>query len=239
MARRAAPALYELMRRPGTLGSPASPVSAGAPRRVGNAPGLPSKFEISLRSAIVIGVAVVLAISIAYGIGVKRGGSSAGSSTGGTPSESLNSNTVAPQQSSPSIPAMPGKTAGAGSTKAGSSAAGTPAAGKSAPVARVATDKKDPRVKGERYFVVAHPSSERAAEMVDFCRQNGLDAYLVPDDNALIRKIIVLPGYRDASEKSSPEMKDLEAKIKSVGDKWKRSSRGNKDFADAYPELYR
>jgi hypothetical protein len=34
-------------------------------------------------------------------------------------------------------------------------------------------------------------------------------------------------------------MKDLEAKIKSVGDKWKRSSRGNKDFADAYPELYR
>ena len=105
---------------------------------------------------------------------------------------------------------------------------------------RTATDNNgDPRVKGERYFVLAHPSSERAPEMLDFCRLNGLDAYLVPDDNALLRKIIVLPGYRDASDKSSPEIKNLEAKIRSVGDKWKRASRGNKDFGDAYPELFR
>jgi hypothetical protein len=75
--------------------------------------------------------------------------------------------------------------------------------------------------------------------MVEFCRENGLEAFLVPDDNAMLRKIIVLPGYRDASEKSSPEIKALEAKIRSVGDKWKRSSKGNKDFSDAFPELFR
>ena len=69
MARRAAPALYELMRRPGApVASSSSPAMAGTPRRVGNAPGLPSTFEISLRRAIVLGIAVVVAVSIAYGL---------------------------------------------------------------------------------------------------------------------------------------------------------------------------
>jgi cell division septation protein DedD len=109
-----------------------------------------------------------------------------------------------------------------------------------APARPSATDNKgDPRIKGERYFVLAHPSSDRASEMVEFCRANGLDAYLVPDDNALLRKVIVLPGYKDASQKSSPEIKALEAKIRSVGEKWKKQARGNKDFGDAYPELFR
>ena len=76
------------------------------------------------------------------------------------------------------------------------------------------------------YFVVGHPSSDRRVEMLTFCRAEGLDAYLVPDDNALLRKIIVLPGYRDLSEKSSSEIKALEAKIKQVGKKWKGNKPG-------------
>ena len=40
-------------------------------------------------------------------------------------------------------------------------------------------------------------------------------------------------------QKSSPEIKALEAKIRSVGEKWKKLARGNKDFGDAYPELFR
>jgi hypothetical protein len=51
--------------------------------------------------------------------------------------------------------------------------------------------------------------------------------------------VIVLPGYKDASQKSSPDIKALEAKIRSVGEKWKKLARGNKDFGDAYPELFR
>jgi len=239
MARRAAPALYELMRRPGAP-SGAAPVMAGTPRRVGNAPGLPSKFEISLRRAIVIGVAVVVAVCIAYGIGVKRGSASAGVGSTAAKSEPSDANSLAPQQSSPTIPAIPvnpGKSGAAAGNKSGTPAAGALAAGKSAVTPRAATDNKsDPRVKGVFYFVVGHPSAERRAEMLAFCRTNGLDAYLVPDDNAMDRKIIVLPGYRDPTEKSSPEIKQLEATIKSVGEKWKRLSRGNKDFNDAFPE---
>ena len=227
MARRAAPALYELMRRPGSpsVGGGDASVSA-SPRRTGNAPGLPSNFEVSLAKAAVIGAAVVVAIAIAYGIGVQRGGSlarAAGTSGGSTAPVQMAPNST--DSSSPRVPPI-GKSADSAARKSGAKD-------------RPATDNNgDPRVKGMRYFVLAHPASERAAELVEFCQLNGLDAYLVPDDTALLRKVIVLPGYRDASEKSSPEIKALEAKIRSVGDKWKaKNPRVNKDFSGSFPEI--
>jgi hypothetical protein len=208
------------MRRPGSA-APAAPTAAAPTRRTGKGPSIPDAFEVSLGRALVIGAGVIVAIAIAYGIGVQRGRSLSGGSAPATEP------VVAPGAStqdaaSPRIPSLGGGTA------------------KPAPKAPGTTDNTtDPRVKGLRYFVIAHPASQRAAEMVEFCRENGLEAFLVPDDNAMLRKIIVLPGYRDASEKSSPEIKALEAKIRSVGDKWKRSSKGNKDFSDAFPELFR
>jgi hypothetical protein len=143
---------------------------------------------------------------------------------------------VVSQQTSPVIPAIPGKSSGATGSKTAAPVPGTSGSGNSAPAARAATNNKsDPRVKGMFYFVVGHPSSDRAAGMLKFCKDEGLDAYLVPDENALSRKIIVLPGYREPSERSSPEIKALEAKIKRVGKKWKGDKPGNKDFDDAYP----
>lgn len=226
MTRRGAPALYELMRRPGTPaeGAPrpaprvAPTAPAGAPR-TGRAPGLPESFTVSLGRAAALAAGVVVLVAIAYGIGVQRGRSTA--SRGAADPTAIDS-------VSPPAP-----------SRAGASGATTPRQ-PNAPARPTATDNKgDPRIKGERYFVLAHPSSDRASEMVEFCRANGLDAYLVPDDNALLRKVIVLPGYKDASQKSSPEIKALEAKIRSVGEKWKKLARGNKDFGDAYPELFR
>ena len=230
MVRRGSPALYELMRKPGSGGGAGQgDVPSGAPRRGSPGPGLPDSFEVSLGKAAAIAAGCVVLLAIAYGIGVQRGrslGRDPGSSDSGARTE------VSP----PAVTPPPG-TGTVGNAPAGPT--GT-APRKAGTADRAATDNNaDPRVKGTRYFVLAHPSSERAAEMVEFCRENGLEAFLVPDDNALLRKIIVLPGYRDASEKNSPEIKALEAKIRSVGDKWKRSSRGNKDFSDAYPELHR
>lgn len=220
MSRRGAPALYELMRRPGNAAS-AAPSAPATPRRTGKGPSIPDAFEVSLGRAIAIGAGAVVAIAIAYGIGVQRGRSLGGGAAPATEPPAATGTQSVDSGASPKIPALGGTT----------KAPGKPA---------TATDNTaDPRVKGLRYFVVAHPASQRAAEMVEFCRENGLEAFLVPDDNAMLRKIIVLPGYRDASEKSSPEIKALEAKIRSVGEKWKRSSKGNKDFSDAFPELFR
>lgn len=234
MVRRGSPALYELMRKPGSGGGAGQGDGPqGAPRRSSPGPGLPDSFEVSLGRAAAIAAGCVLLIAIAYGIGVQRG-----RSLGRDPG----SGDAAPrtEATAPATPSATGPGSGSMGTAGPASVQGPSGGRKSGAVDRPATDNTaDPRTKGTRYFVLAHPSSERAAEMVEFCRENGLEAFLVPDDNALLRKIIVLPGYRDASEKNSPEIKALEAKIRSVGDKWKRSSRGNKDFSDAYPELHR
>jgi hypothetical protein len=233
MARRGAPALYELM-RPGQAPGAESP-SAPAPRQPSprRGPTQPIVFEVPFRWALAtVGIVAVL-LAVAYGIGVARGralGSAA------LPAEAV---VAAPQSGSPAA-------SGAGSPtipsmKQGDAAGTAPkrpvADGRPLPPA--ANNNVDPRVKGNRYYVLAHPSGEKAPGIVDFCRANGLDAYLVPDDTALFRKIIVLPGYKDASEKNSPEIKALEAAIKRVGAKLKAQARGNPDFADAYPEIFR
>lgn len=233
MVRRGAPALYELMRRPG---APATGADAGAaaPRRAARGPSRPASLELGVGKLAVLGVLVAVAIAaviaVAYGFGLQRGRALPTASD--------------PAAGGAAAPASSGSTASPSPATAPRSPRIPPVGDRTAPTARrpevAATDNNgDPRVKGSRYFVLAHPSSQRAAEMVEFCRLNGLDAHLVPDDNALLRKIIVLPGYRDASEKSSPEIKQLEAKVRSVGELWKSKARGNKDFADAYPELFR
>jgi hypothetical protein len=217
MARRGAPALYELMRKPGAAaGASPSPRASGPARgpRMGQAPAIPDSFTVTIGQAALIGIGVIVAISIAFGIGIQRGRSTASSTA-----------PVAEAGSSSTAPSID-----PGSAK-------QPPAPKASTV--IANNNGDPRIKGYRYFVLAHPSSQRAREMLDFCNKNGLEAYLVPDDNAMLRKIIVLPGYKDSSERTAPQFKDLEAKIKRAGEKWKAAAKGNQDFSGYYPELFR
>jgi hypothetical protein len=97
----------------------------------------------------------------------------------------------------------------------------------------------DPRQPGLNYFVLAGRLSALEGDpMVRFCRKNGLDAHLVPDDNARLRLLIVCPGFA-AGERQSPAVKALESKIRAVGRKWKSTGPGNRDFGDLYPKKHR
>lgn len=185
----------------------------------GNGPGV--VLQVPMLWAVVGAIAALLAVVVAYNIGLRAGGGVGGG--GGQ---------------APQLVAPPGPQEAPESGKPGTQPAKPdPSRRQAGPGA---TDNNgDPRVKGYKYFVLAHPSTERAPAMVEFCRTNGLDAYLVPDDNTMLRKIIVLPGYKDSSEKSSEPIRKLESEIKRVGEKWKNAARGNKDFSDVYPELYR
>lgn len=233
MARRGAPALYELMRTGPAAGGEAS--TAPAPRQPSprRGPSQPIVFEVPFRWALAaVGVVAVL-LAVAYGIGVARGRSVAASAAPSEPPAMVATlpQGAAPAPGSPSIPAMKGPD--------GAAAAAKRPVADGRPLPPASNNNVDPRLKGYRYYVLAHPSGEKAPGIVDFCRANGLDAYLVPDDTALFRKIIVLPGYKDATERNSPEIKALEAAIKRVGAKLKAQARGNPDFADAYPEIFR
>ena len=97
----------------------------------------------------------------------------------------------------------------------------------------------DPREKGVNYLTLARPSVDQADKMLAFCRAEGLAAYLVSDNNTKLRKIIVLPGVRSAKALDTKEGQELLANVKSVGLRWKAVKKGNKDFSDAYLELFR
>jgi hypothetical protein len=96
----------------------------------------------------------------------------------------------------------------------------------------------DPRSTGFNYFILADGiSNDRASEMVSFCRGQGLDAIAVPSNNARFL-VFVQPGF-GWDDRGGPAVKALEASIRSVGAKWKALGRGNGDFRDFYPKLFK
>ncbi|MBL9149931.1 MAG: hypothetical protein JNM94_14670 [Phycisphaerae bacterium] len=128
-----------------------------------------------------------------------------------------------------------GEAAGAGNRTASGdagNAAETPTPGDLGPA-----PGGDPRENGLNYFIVAHTATRNGEAMVTFCRKNGLDAHLVPDDNGELRLVIILPGFA-GGERQSAEVKALERRIREVGRRWKDAARGNRDFGDAYPSKF-
>ncbi|MSR69779.1 MAG: hypothetical protein EXS17_05485 [Phycisphaerales bacterium] len=96
----------------------------------------------------------------------------------------------------------------------------------------------DPRQAGLNYLIIADVlAPDRANELVGFCRGQGLDAITIPSHNAR-SQVIVLPGYGWEDREGDP-VKALEAKIRAVGAKWKALGRGNGDFRDFYPKLFK
>ena len=95
----------------------------------------------------------------------------------------------------------------------------------------------DPRQAGLNYYVLASVLEANADRMVQFCRDRGLDAWVVPDHNGRLREITVLPGI-PKSELDGARAKALKARILKVGLQWKAAGRGNADFGGCYPKLY-
>ena len=91
----------------------------------------------------------------------------------------------------------------------------------------------DPRQAGLQYCVIASVLEANADKLVQFCRDRGLDAWVVPDHNGRLREITVLPGI-PKSELKGELAKSLEARIRKVGALWKAAGRGNSDFEDRY-----
>lgn len=95
----------------------------------------------------------------------------------------------------------------------------------------------DPRQAGLNYFVLASVLEANADKMVQFCRERGLDAWVVPDHNGRLREITVLPGL-PKSELEGARAKALKARILKVGLQWKAAGRGNADFSGSYAKLF-
>jgi len=227
MRRRGTPTLYELARS--TSGGGAETTGTrSAPSFIASAM---RSIRVPMGFVWLIGVGVLLLAMIAYAFGFSRG-KAAGFSEGvnqqlgqeqarvtaravqdplaPTAAPSAAPQAIAPQASAPSTVAEPASTGG------------------------------DPRRKGAWYFrIVTGPTQAGGEALVAFCRSEGLDARMVSDDNGKSRKIIVLPGLAGPEARKSADGQALEAKIKSVGQRWKAKAKGNRSFDDAPLEPYR
>ena len=228
MRRRGIPTLYELARSGMSGGGDASTARA--------VPGLSSamrSLRIPLGFLWLLGVGVLVVGVIAYAFGYSRG-KTAGFNDG--VAQRFGQDSAAATARAVQDPLL--KPAATPAVETGVTTARAQAPSQNGQ-ATTATNG-DPRQKGVNYFVIARPADQIAAEMLAFCRAEGLDAHLVSDHNAgRSRKIIVLPGLASAEARKSPDAQKLEARIKTVGQRWKAKAKGNKDFSDAYLELFR
>ncbi|MCI0363192.1 MAG: hypothetical protein L0Y44_12355 [Phycisphaerales bacterium] len=97
--------------------------------------------------------------------------------------------------------------------------------------------KPDPRKKGQTYFILAETNETGAVKLAEFCRNSGLETYVVPSKNDRLRRVVAFPGF-EAGSRSKPEVKALEAFIHSIGEKWAKAERGGSNLHDAYPSPY-
>jgi hypothetical protein len=92
----------------------------------------------------------------------------------------------------------------------------------------------DPRSdEGLNYFVLATTKREGAIRLAEFCRANGLAAYVIDGNNDRFRRVIALPGLRT---RSSPQVEALREQIRRIGQAWKarHPGEGESDLSDAY-----
>lgn len=95
----------------------------------------------------------------------------------------------------------------------------------------------DPRVVGLHYFIVAETHPDGALRLAQFCRSQGLEAYVVPAHNAARRRVIILPGF-ETRARTNADVERLEERIFEVGAQWKAAERGASDLRDAYMARY-
>jgi len=278
MARRGAPALYELLnrgreqrggatggvsvpnsaptRRPGpTSIGPSSHsaashgAGAGGSARTAAVPSRPAIDPAILRmlGIAAIGIAVLVGV---YSLGVARGRGAADGSSSGAVIESYGGS---PAPASPERAEVPSSGGGAAAAPAASdrssaaSGAGRPEGrsenpqraaertveGGVGPALAPAQRGVDPRQAGLQYIVIASVLETNADKLVQFCRERGLDAWVVPDQNGRLREITVLPGI-PKSELKGTVASELKSRIRKVGAQWKAAGRGNSDFEDHY-----
>lgn len=97
---------------------------------------------------------------------------------------------------------------------------------------------EDPRQPGLNYFrLTALPGSgkDEGQRAVEFLRENGIDAGLIPVNNGRSWKLLALRGF---DRIGSPEAKGHAEQLRKLGRLWKAQHKGSSDWNDAIFEKY-
>ncbi len=92
----------------------------------------------------------------------------------------------------------------------------------------------DPRRPGNRYFVLMETNHAGAERLATYCRERGLETYIVVShNNAARRLVIALPGFETSVPTDDPRVEALRRRIHVIGSAWRQQ--GGTDLQDAYP----
>ena len=90
----------------------------------------------------------------------------------------------------------------------------------------------DPRHQGFFYFLLAATRLEGAMRLARFCRELGLETWVIPRDNAGLARVIALPGVETTS-RTEEACRVLDDRIGAIGLRWKESG-GTSSLEDRY-----
>jgi hypothetical protein len=90
----------------------------------------------------------------------------------------------------------------------------------------------DPRALNTYYFTLMQTTKEGAMQLATFCRQKGLETYVVSGNNTRLYRVVALPGSTDPSD---PSLRKVQSHVHAIGREWDGSNTGRgSDLKDAY-----
>jgi hypothetical protein len=96
----------------------------------------------------------------------------------------------------------------------------------------------DPRQRGMAYFILAETTESGATRLAEFCRERGLEAYVVSGHNVRLRRVIALPGI-PPDRVTGEQARSLRQQIHDVGRDWTQAGLGRWNYHEAYLSEYR
>jgi len=240
-AKRTQPALYELM------GERAE--RAPAPREPDDEPRFMSWLgagrSVRLPAGYVwLGSAVVVVLIVAaFSLGFVRGRRDAETqyqrdwlAMNNLPIPPPEVDPTSPVQSPAAAPGPQGAVPASGGSKAPDTAGGPGGRRPRTGPASWGPVSSDPRQAGLNYFVLLTTNDRNATAFAQFCRDHGVEAYVITANNSSFARVIALPGYK-GGDRGADEVRALEARIDDVARKWKLQINPRDDLA-YYPEKF-
>ncbi len=90
----------------------------------------------------------------------------------------------------------------------------------------------DPRAANVIYYTLMQTTKEGSVQLATFCRQKGLETYVVSGNNTRLFRVVAFPGSTD---RNSSSLKTVQSKIHAIGREWAETKEGRgSDLTDAY-----
>jgi hypothetical protein len=177
---------------------------------------------------LLVAVAIVMAIVVAvYIIGYRRGGTEMEARLANLVLEPLrNDPLVSPEAVDPQTP---GGNLGSGSAIPSTGPEPTSPSRSEAMWGSLAGVTLTP---GSKYFILSETVLDGAERLARFCRERGLETYVIPSDNTRLRRVAAFPALATAS-RDDPATRELQRRIRQIGRLWKTAG-GVTDLSDAY-----